>query len=351
MMNLHETYMRRCLDLAQLGAGFVAPNPMVGAILVHENRIIGEGYHQAYGQGHAEVNCIHSVLEADKHLIPQSTLYVSLEPCAHFGKTPPCSSLIIQEQIPKVVIACKDPFSKVDGKGIAQLEAAGIAVIVGVLEKEALQLNQRFIQFHEHKRPFVLLKWAQTANGKIAAAGSERLHISHELTRRLVHRWRSEEASILVGTRTALMDNPRLDNRYWKGKSPIRMVIDKDLRLPAYLNLFDGTVRTLVFNMVQSSISTTNLEYLLLNQQEDLILQILELAYEMGIQSMMVEGGALLLQSFIDHGIWDEARVIINEQLIIEEGLDAPLLKEAVLFHSHKIETDRINYYQPTPKD
>lgn len=347
MMNLHETYMRRCLELAQLGAGSVAPNPMVGAVLVFENRIIGEGYHQIYGQAHAEVNCINDVKEADRHLIAQATLYVSLEPCAHVGKTPPCASLIIQHQIPKVVIACQDPFPKVAGRGITLLQEAGINVIVGVLEQEALDLNKRFIQFHQKQRPFILLKWAQTANGKIAGLGHERLMISHEFTNRLVHRWRSEETAILVGYYTALKDNPRLDNRYWKGKSPIRMVIDDDLSLPANLNLFDGSQRTIVFNQVQTLNQQKNLEYIQLNAKQDRISQILAIAYQMGIQSIMVEGGAKLLQAFIDQSLWDEARVICNEALNIVDGIEAPILRNAELLQKDKIQTDRIYYYQP----
>ena len=347
MMNLHETYMRRCLELAQFGAGSVAPNPMVGAVLVFENRIIGEGYHQQYGQAHAEVNCLNAVQKQDRHLICQSTLYVSLEPCAHVGKTPPCSNLIIQYQIPKVVIACQDPFPKVAGRGITLLQEAGIEVIVGVIEREALDLNKRFIHFHQRQRPYILLKWAQTANGKIAGMGHERLLISNDFTNRLVHRWRSEEASILVGYHTALKDNPKLDNRYWKGKSPIRMVIDHDLSLPSKLNLFDGSQRTLVFNQVQTLKEQNNLEYIQLNKEQEGIHQILNAAYQMGIQSMMVEGGAKLLQAFIDQGLWDEARVICNEDLSIAEGLDAPILGEAELFHRSQIQTDRIYYYQP----
>jgi len=351
MMNLHETYMRRCLDLALLGAGSVAPNPMVGAVLVFENRIIGEGYHQQYGQAHAEVNCLNAVQKEDRHLISQSTLYVSLEPCAHIGKTPPCSNLIIHSQIPKVVIACQDPFPKVAGKGITLLQEAGIEVRVGILEQEALELNKRFIQFYQKQRPFILLKWAQTCNGKIAGIGHERLMISNDFTNRLVHRWRSEEAAILVGFNTALKDNPKLDNRYWKGKSPIRMVIDCDLSLPANLNLFDGSQRTIVFNQVQTLNQQNNLEYIQLNKEQKGIHQIMAIAYQLGIQSIMVEGGAKLHQAFIDQGFWDEARVICNEHLSIAEGLDAPILGEAELFQTTQIETDRIYYYQPSLKD
>jgi diaminohydroxyphosphoribosylaminopyrimidine deaminase/5-amino-6-(5-phosphoribosylamino)uracil reductase len=347
MTNLHETYMRRCLDLALLGAGSVAPNPMVGAVLVYDNRIIGEGYHQEFGQAHAEVNCLNSVQEQDQYLIVQSTLYVSLEPCAHFGKTPPCSLLILKYGISKVVIGCLDPFPKVAGRGIDALKQAGVEIIVGVLEEEAMSLNKRFILFHQQQRPYILLKWAQTANGKIAGIGTERLLISNEFTNRLVHHWRSEEAAILVGYHTALKDNPKLDNRYWNGKSPIRMVIDKDLSLPSRLHLFDSHQRTIVWNQVQTFSNQINLEYISIDSKQDMITQILETAYQMGIQSIMVEGGAKLLQAFLNQGLWDEVRIICNEELSILEGLDAPVLNQAKLFHFEQLQSDRINYYQP----
>jgi diaminohydroxyphosphoribosylaminopyrimidine deaminase/5-amino-6-(5-phosphoribosylamino)uracil reductase len=350
MMNLHETYMQRCLDLALLGAGSVAPNPMVGAVLVYENRIIGEGYHQVFGQAHAEVNCLNSVKQEDQPLISQSTLYVSLEPCSHFGKTPPCSMLIIKYGIPKVVIGCQDPFPKVAGSGIEALKQAGIEVVVGVLEQAALTLNKRFICFHQNQRPFIILKWAQTANGKIAGVGDERLMISNELTNRLVHRWRSEEAAILVGYYTALKDNPKLDNRYWQGNAPIRMVIDRDLSLPSHLHLMDGSIRTIVWNQVKNH-TAPNLDHVLIDAEKVTIEQILTASYQMGIQSVIVEGGAALLQDFIDKGYWDEARVISNEQLSIDAGLDAPVLKQAEQFHSEQIQTDSIHYFQTSIQD
>jgi diaminohydroxyphosphoribosylaminopyrimidine deaminase/5-amino-6-(5-phosphoribosylamino)uracil reductase len=347
MMNLHETYMQRCLDLALLGAGSVAPNPMVGAVLVYENRIIGEGYHQVFGQAHAEVNCLNSVKQEDQPFISQSTLYVSLEPCSHFGKTPPCSMLIVKHGIPKVVIACQDPFPKVAGTGIEALKQAGVEVVVGVLEPEALALNKRFICFHQNKRPFIILKWAQTANRKIAGKGEERLMITNELTNRLVHRWRSEAAAILVGYRTALKDNPRLDNRYWQGNAPIRMVIDRDLSLPSHLHLMDGSQRTIVWNQVKNN-AAPNLDHVLLDAHNDVLEQILTASYQMGIQSLFVEGGAALLQSFIDKALWDEARIISNEQLSIDTGLDAPVLKQAERFHTEQIQTDNIHFFHPS---
>lgn len=246
--------MHRCLQLARLGAGAVAPNPMVGAVLVHEGRIIGEGYHRQYGCPHAEVDCLQSVLEGDKHLIPQSILYVSLEPCAHFGKTPPCADLIIGHKIPHVVVGCRDPFPAVNGKGIEKLQAAGTHVEAGVLEAACRKLNERFFTFHQQHRPYVVLKWAQTADGKMAKDGPERLLISNAMTNRLVHRWRSEEMAILVGTNTAWADNPSLTTRLWPGPNPVRLVVDLHLRLPKNLHLFDASAPTLVFNLLQHTV-------------------------------------------------------------------------------------------------
>jgi diaminohydroxyphosphoribosylaminopyrimidine deaminase/5-amino-6-(5-phosphoribosylamino)uracil reductase len=348
MMNITENYMRRCLELAQLGVGFVAPNPMVGAVLVHGERIIGEGYHQKYGASHAEVNCINSVKKADQHLVSASTLYVSLEPCAHFGKTPPCSQLIIKHQIPKVVIACRDPFAEVNGKGIAQLKAAGIEVLESVLEKEALGLNKQFILFHQQKRPYIILKWAETANGKIARLDDQRLMISNEFVNRLVHQWRSETAAIMVGTNTAKKDNPKLDTRLWTGPNPIRMVIDNKLELSADLNLLDGTIPTIVWNGFKNE-DQKNLHFKQLDPLNEFIPQILSESYKLGIQSILVEGGAKLLQSFIDTGFWDEVRVIKNESMILEtniDSLDAPkLLAEKWLKTTYML-NNSISYYQ-----
>jgi diaminohydroxyphosphoribosylaminopyrimidine deaminase/5-amino-6-(5-phosphoribosylamino)uracil reductase len=258
--------------------------------------------------------------------------------------------LIVKYGIPKVVIASRDPFPKVAGSGIEALKQADVEVVVGVLEQEALALNKRFICFHQKKRPFIILKWAQTANGKIAGIGQERLLISNELTNRLVHRWRSEEAAILVGYHTALKDNPKLDNRFWKGNAPIRMVIDRDLSLPSHLHLFDGSHRTIVFNQVETA-KANNLDYVLLDVHKDAIEQIVSSAYQMNIQSMIVEGGAAILQAFIDKGLWDEARIIINEQLSIDAGLEAPELKQAEHYHLEQIQTDSIHYFHQIVQD
>lgn len=336
--------MYRCLELARLGAGHVAPNPMVGSVLVYNDRIIGEGYHQLYGKAHGEVNCIASVRPEDEHLIPQSILYVSLEPCAHHGKTPPCADLVVTKGIPRVVVGCRDPFPQVNGKGIEKLLAAGIEVTLGVLEKECIDLNKRFFLFHTRHRPFIVLKWAQTAGGRIAGLGDSRLLISNEITNRLVHKWRSEEASILVGPRTALLDDPALTARLWTGPNPIRLVIDKDLRLPPDLKLFDKTVPTIVFNNHRHE-TQGPVQYYQLATDSSLIQQLVLALHHLKIQSVLVEGGARLLQSFIDEDCWDEVRVITNDDLDIASGLPAPQLKHARLVSRESHLSDSIHYY------
>lgn len=348
MKETDQIYMHRCLELARLGAGFVAPNPMVGAVLVYENRIIGEGYHQVYGEAHAEVNCINSVSVADQQLIPLSTLYVSLEPCAHFGKTPPCSDLIIRHQIKTVVIGCRDPFTEVDGKGIEKLQHAGVTVTVGVLEAACRELNKRFFTFVTQHRPYIILKWAQTANGLIAGEGEERLLISQAYTNRLVHQWRSEEAAIVVGTNTGLIDDPSLTNRLWTGKHPVRIVVDRNLRLPTSLNLFDQQQKTIVINTVKAE-ERENLSYQKIAATEDTIDAILKLAYKEKLQSILVEGGASLLQSFINKGLWNEARVITNPLLTIPKGLQAPILPTGIPAKTEHIATDILSTYINNP--
>ena len=343
-MTTHETYMHRCLELAKQGAGYVAPNPMVGAVLVHDGKIIGEGYHQQYGGPHAEVNCMNSVGEQYKDKISRSVLYVSLEPCSHFGKTPPCTDLIIANKIPEVVIGCCDPFKEVDGKGIEKLKAAGIKVVYGILEDQCQQLNKRFFTFHTKHRPYVILKWAETGNGKIATNGAERLLISNEQTNRLVHKWRSEEASILVGTNTALLDDPELTTRNWSGPSPIRSVVDMDLKLPSSLKIFNDKQRTIIFNNIKHE-EKDHLIYYQVTEDVSLVHQIVNALYQMKIQSVIVEGGARLLQSFIDEEMWDEARIIKNEELIINNGPAAPELEIKNAKQEIKILGDSIKIY------
>lgn len=336
-MNFDEKYMLRCLELAKNGLGNVAPNPMVGCVIVCEGKVIGEGYHQEYGKAHAEVNAIHSV--RDKSLLQKSTLYVNLEPCAHFGKTPPCANLIVEHNIPRVVIGCIDSYSEVSGKGIEKLRNAGIEVTVGILENESLELNKRFFTFHNKKRPYVILKWAETIDGFIDVyrvniknneiAGQPRNDadnwITSPLSKQLVHKWRSEEAAILVGTTTALNDNPKLNVREWKGNNPTRIVIDLHDRLPQSLNLFDKIMPTIVFSLSKET-STNNLTYVKINNAKTLLQEVLNELYKRNIQSVIVEGGATLLQSFIDQHLWDEARVFVGNKKFTT-GLKAPSLK------------------------
>lgn len=349
-LTIHEKYMLRCIDLAKLGAGYTAPNPLVGAVLVHSDRIIGEGYHKVYGQAHAEVNCIDSVKEEDKHLINQSTLYVSLEPCAHFGKTPPCSDLVIRSMIPKCIIGCRDPFKEVNGKGIEKLLAAGVEVETGILEPEARHLNRRFFTFHTKRRPYIILKWAQTADGIIGSQSRQRLMISNEYSNRLVHRWRSEEAAILVGTNTALMDNPELTTRWWPGVSPTRLIVDMNLELPASLKVFDGSHPTIIFNTVRHD-EQSNPAYYQVTKDDDLVHQVCHALYRMKVLSVLVEGGARLLQSFIDAGVWDEARVISNRGLFAasshHKGLPAPELPIAKKINEISLLNDSIEIFLP----
>jgi diaminohydroxyphosphoribosylaminopyrimidine deaminase / 5-amino-6-(5-phosphoribosylamino)uracil reductase len=367
--------MLRCLKLARLGAGYTAPNPMVGAILVYEDRIIAEGWHQKYGEAHAEPNCISQAIQRGfADVLERSTLYVSLEPCAHYGKTPPCADLIIKHKIPRVIVGCRDPFKEVDGKGIEKLKVAGIAVETGVLEKECKELNKRFFTFHKQHRPFVILKWAQTDDGFIAPltpigirapegrisenSSNTRLFISNEFSNRLVHKWRSEEAALLVGTNTALLDDPELTTRLWAGHSPVRLVVDMDLKLPSSLKIFNESSLTIIFNTkVHSEESVWQAPpfservvvsplYWQVKEDSSLVHQIVTALYQLKIQSVIVEGGAKLLQTFIDEGIWDEARVINNSALIINNGLPAPTLKRGSKTEEYMLGSDKIEIFK-----
>jgi riboflavin biosynthesis protein RibD len=319
----HEIFMQRCLDLALLGMGDVAPNPMVGCVIVHNGLIIGEGYHQKYGQAHAEVNAIRAVKNPE--LLSQSTLYVSLEPCAHFGKTPPCSDLIIESRIPHVVIGTIDPFAKVAGKGIERMQNAGIHVETGILEQECRELNRRFFTFHEEKRPYILLKWAQTLDGFIDTDRTETQHpswITNALSKRLVHKQRSEESAILIGTNTAQFDNPALTVREWTGNQPVRMVLDRNGRLNKELVVFDGKALTWVFTGLSGK-KLDKLEYINLDFSRDIIPQLLTELYNREILSVIVEGGSVLLSSFLQENLWDEAYVYTGNQFF-GKGVKAP---------------------------
>ena len=327
---LDELYMQRCLWLAHHAASYVAPNPMVGAVVVHQGKIIGEGYHHKYGQPHAEPIAIQSVKIPE--LLKESTLYVSLEPCSHFGKTPPCADFIIQSGIPRVVIGTYDPNEKVSGRGVKLLLDAGVEVEVGVLEKECRELNKRFFTYHEKKRPYIILKWAQTQDGfidkKRQSPEELPLQISNPVTRLLTHKMRSENQSIMVSTNTALLDNPSLTVRNWTGKNPIRFALDRQGLIPEDFNLLDGKVQTHIFSN-SDKISSTNLEYIKENFGKDSLENIVTKIYELNINSILVEGGAKLLNSFIVLNLWDEANVEISNQ-IVNEGVTAPLLKANV---------------------
>ncbi|WP_046371621.1 bifunctional diaminohydroxyphosphoribosylaminopyrimidine deaminase/5-amino-6-(5-phosphoribosylamino)uracil reductase RibD [Flavihumibacter petaseus] len=323
--------MHRCIELAMKGAGTVAPNPMVGAVLVHGDRIIGEGYHRQYGQAHAEVECLAAVRPEDQHLISGSTLYVSLEPCAHFGKTPPCADLIVRQHIPRVVVGCRDPFPQVDGRGIEKLQLAGIETIVGILERECRQLNRRFFTFHEQRRPYIILKWAESANRAIAGAGGEPVKISHPLSDRLVHRWRSEEAAIAVGAKTVLKDNPSLTTRFWPGRNPVRVIFGGNTALPTSARIFSEEARTIVFRGSESSLD-----------------HVLSVLWQENLQSLLVEGGTLLHEAFLTAGLWDELRIITNERLVLQDGYPAPRWQGAYPFLEQRAGTDRIVYYHGT---
>jgi diaminohydroxyphosphoribosylaminopyrimidine deaminase/5-amino-6-(5-phosphoribosylamino)uracil reductase len=341
-----QTYMRRCLDLALLGLGNTAPNPMVGALLVHENTIIGEGYHQQAGGPHAEVNAVNSV--KDKSLIRNSTLYVNLEPCSHTGRTPPCAEMIIHAGIPKVIIGTTDPNPLVAGKGILMLERAGIKVIKGILENECLELNRRFFAFHLQKRPYIILKWAQTADGFIDVIREKRsvsqpTWISNEISRMLVHKWRSEEQSILVGTQTAFMDNPRLNVREWPGKLPLRMVIDRSLRLSKNLNLFDNTSPTIVFNE-SLDLKEDQTAYVRIDFKKNSLESMFEYLHKAEIQSVFVEGGRRLIQSFVQHDLWDEARVF-KGNIRFGDGISAPVIT-SVIPEEWYIREDLLRFYR-----
>ncbi len=326
-MTTDEIYMHRCIDLALLGNGFTAPNPMVGCVIVCEGKIIGEGFHRRWGEAHAEVNAINSV--KDEQLLQNSTLYVSLEPCAHYGKTPPCALLIARKRIPRVVVGSVDPFAKVSGKGINILKEAGIEVTVGVLDEECKKLNCRFFTFHKRQRPYVILKWAQTIDGFIdisrkSEAFGHPMWITNYLSRIAVHRQRTEEAAVMIGTNTAEKDDPFLTVREWSGKAPVRVVLDRGMRLRNSLHVFDGRVRTLVFTDRYLS-GKNNLEYIRVDYEQNIIPQILNELYQREIQSLIVEGGRELLESFIVENYWDQAWVYVGDRFF-GEGIKAPLL-------------------------
>jgi diaminohydroxyphosphoribosylaminopyrimidine deaminase/5-amino-6-(5-phosphoribosylamino)uracil reductase len=321
-MTQDQLYMRRAIELAELGRGNVSPNPMVGCVIVHENTIIGEGFHQVYGGPHAEPNAINSVSNQD--LLPDSTVYVSLEPCAHWGKTPPCANLLVEKKVKKVVIGAIDSNPFVGGKGIQILKEAGIEVVSGILEKDVREQNKRFFTFIEKKRPYVILKWAQTRDGFVARDNFDSKWISNSYSRQIVHKWRSEEDAILVGTSTAKYDNPKLNVRDWDGKNPVRIVLDRTLKLDSTLDLFDHSQKTICYNQVKSE-NSENLDFVKLDSGFGLE-HVLEDLYQRKIQSLIVEGGAQILKSFIENELWDEARVFTG-QVQFGKGIPAPIIQ------------------------
>ena len=347
-MTKDEKYIARCIQLASNGLCNAAPNPMVGAVVVHNDVIIGEGYHVRCGEAHAEVNAIRSV--KNKALLKESTIYVSLEPCSHYGKTPPCADLIIKEGIPRVVVGCLDPFSLVAGRGIEKLRNAGIDVTVGVLEKDCQQLIRRFVTFNTLHRPFITLKWAESADGFIdlnRTEGSPYI-FSSPLSGMITHKRRSEHSAILVGRRTALLDNPSLTTRNWFGKSPVRLVIDKDLTLPKSLALFNGEVETIVFTRKNETSSLPQTTYVTLDFEQAILPQIMEELYNRKLQSLMVEGGSILLQSFIDAGLWNEAYIEKSDALL-KEGVKAPCFPKKHHVHTEKRMGKEFNYLKKQP--
>lgn len=324
-MTKDEKYMLRCLQLAANGFCTTPPNPMVGAVVVYQDRIIGEGWHVHCGQAHAEVNAIRSV--KDQSLLRKSTIYVSLEPCSHYGKTPPCADLIIEKGIPHVVVGCMDPFALVAGKGIQKLRNAGIQVEVGVLEKECQDLNRRFMTFHLYKRPYITLKWAESADGFIDSTRTcgQPTRISNDLTQMIAHKRRAEHTAILVGRKTALLDNPSLTTREWYGQSPARLVIDKHLTLSPSLRIFDGEAPTIVFTAEDGISDYPNTTLIKLDFAQNILPQIMQILYEKQLQSLLVEGGQTLLQSMINENLWDEA-FIEKGTIVLNNGVKAPII-------------------------
>lgn len=326
VVKIHENYINRCIQLAKNGLGTTYPNPLVGSVIVHEGKIIGEGWHRKAGEPHAEVNAINSV--KDKSLLAKATIYVSLEPCSHFGKTPPCCDLIIKHKIPNVVVGTVDPNSKVAGTGIKRLIENGCHVTVGILEKECNELNKRFFTFHNKKRPYIILKWAESTDGFIAPLTKEEkepVWISNIYSRQLVHQWRSQEQAILVGTQTVLDDNPQLDVRDWTGENPIRIVLDRTGKINADYKVKDGNVKTIIITEQENLTFSDNHIYESVIFDKQLTKKITDILYKYGIQSIIVEGGKQTLQTFIDDNLWDEARVFIGN-ISLNEGIKAPLL-------------------------
>lgn len=340
-MDSHQKFMLRALELAELGRGATSPNPMVGCVIVHEGKVIGEGYHEIYGGPHAEPNAIQSV--QNKNLLPESTVYVTLEPCAHWGKTPPCANLLVEKQVKKVVVGALDSNPLVGGKGIQILRDAGIEVVTGILSDKIRNQNRRFFTYIEKKRPYILLKWAQTEDGFIARENYDSKWISSQYSRQLVHKWRSEEDAIMVGTLTAQYDNPKLNVRDWEGKNPVRVVIDRKLLLNPDLYLFDQSQATFCYNQIQEK-TEGSLQHVKMEEGFD-VEAVLSDLYHKKIQSILVEGGAQLLKKFIEKELWDEARVFTGN-IAFGQGITAPKLT-GVLQEEINIMGDKLQVFFP----
>ena len=330
--------MQRCLDLAIKGQGQVAPNPMVGCVIVHNDQIIGKGYHREFGKAHAEVNAIQSV--ENPELLKQSVLYVNLEPCSHHGKTPPCADLIVEKKIPKVVIGSNDPNPKVAGGGIKKLRAAGVEVITGVLKNESDFLNRRFITFHTQHRPYIILKWAQSQDGFMAPDEPKQLWLTNNESRKLVHQWRSEEAAILVGRRTMEIDKPLLTVRLVEGKNPVRITLGREFILPFDKKVISAGSPLWIFNEKIESYGDNALQYLKLDFKKNVLPQLLDELYKREIQSIIVEGGPTTLQHFINADLWDEARVF-TVPILLKSGKRAPVVAGNVI-HEEIVQGDRL---------
>jgi len=335
----HEFYIRRCIELAKKALGKTYPNPMVGSVIVHNGKIIGEGYHQKAGEPHAEINAINSV--ENKDLLKESTIYVSLEPCAHYGKTPPCALKIVETGFKKVVIGAMDSHDKVNGKGKKIIQDAGIEVVSGVLEEECITLNKRFFTYHEKNRPYIILKWAESAD-RFMDKDFQPTQISNSLTKQFVHQLRSNEHSILIGTMTALRDNPSLTTREVKGRNPIRILIDIDLKVPQDYHIFNNEAETLVFNSLRDD-ESENVKFIK-TSRENFIENLLKKLHERQIQSVIIEGGSLVLQQFIDANLWDESIIIKNKNLFLENGTKAPKF-DKTSFKTEDFRDNTIEFY------
>ena len=347
-MKIHEKYIQRCLALAKNGHGATSPNPMVGCVIVHQDSIVGEGFTSPYGGNHAEVNAVNSV--NDTSLLKDSTLYVSLEPCNHYGKTPPCSDLILKNSIKNIVVGCVDPFEKVAGSGIKKLKDHGCNVTVGILEKECVESNIRFFTFHTKKRPYIILKWAETSDGFIdinrditTKEDAKPNWITNQYSRQLVHKWRAKEDAILVGTNTAVKDNPELTIRNWVGKNPVRVILDRNLRIPDTYNVYDESVKTIIFTEKDKD-SSANLFFEKIDFSDNLPEQICEVLYKYNLTSVIIEGGSQTLQTFIDANLWDEARIFTGTTTFLN-GILAPSLKGKLLSEI-KIQEDSLKIFK-----